>query len=153
MFRLHPTVEPTPNMKTSHSILFALTLALALPAWSADDKTAPAAPASDVKMKRIGLEEFEKLRTKKDTVVLDVRTEKEWNAGHIAGAVHIDVNAKDFEQQVGKLGTNKTFLVHCAAGVRSRRACARLNAAGFPNLYDIAPGFNGWQAAGKPVEK
>jgi rhodanese-related sulfurtransferase len=54
---------------------------------------------------------------------------------------------------VGKLGTNKVFLVHCAAGVRSRRACGRLDTAGFKELYDLAPGFNGWEKAGKPVEK
>jgi rhodanese-related sulfurtransferase len=85
--------------------------------------------------------------------VLDVRTEKEFQAGHIPGAVHIDVNAKDFEAQVAKLGTNKTFLVHCKAGVRSRRACGKLDAAGFQNLIDLAPGFDGWQQAGQPVEK
>ena len=56
-------------------------------------------------------------------------------------------------EQVGKLGTNKTFLVHCAAGVRSRRACGKLDAAGFQYLIDLAPGFNGWQQAGQPVEK
>ena len=114
---------------------------------------AAAPPAQEIKMKRVGVEEFAKLRADTNNIVLDVRTEKEFQAGHIPGAVHIDVNAKDFEKQVGKLGTNKTFLVHCAAGVRSRRACGRLDAAGFQNLIDLAPGFNGWEKAGQPVEK
>jgi rhodanese-related sulfurtransferase len=113
----------------------------------------PAQPAPEIKMKRVGVEEFAKLRTNTNNVVLDVRTEKEFKAGHIPGAINIDVNAPDFEAQVGKLGTNKTFLVHCAAGVRSRRACGRLDAAGFQNLIDLAPGFNGWQQAGQPVTK
>lgn len=116
---------------------------------------APAAAPSvqEIKMKRVGVEEFAKLRADKNNIVLDVRTEKEFKAGHIPGAVNIDVNAPDFEQQVAKLGTNKTFLVHCKAGVRSRRACGRLDAAGFQNLIDLAPGFDGWQQAGQPVEK
>lgn len=104
-------------------------------------------------MKRVGVEEFEKLRADKKNVVLDVRSEKEFKAGHIPGAVNIDVNARDFDQQVGKLDKNKTYLVHCTAGVRSMRACKRLDAAGFQNLYDLAPGFSGWERAGKPVEK
>ena len=114
---------------------------------------APVKPTQEVKMKRVGVEEFAKLRADTNNVVLDVRTEKEFQAGHIPGAVHIDVNAKDFEAQVGKLGTNRTFLIHCASGVRSRRACGRLDAAGFQNLIDLAPGFNGWEKAGQPVEK
>jgi phage shock protein E len=113
----------------------------------------PAKPAQEIKMKRVDVEEFAKLRGNTNNIVLDVRTEKEFKAGHIPGAINIDVNAPDFEQQVGKLGTNKTFLVHCAAGVRSRRACGKLDAAGFQNLIDLAPGFNGWQQAGQPVEK
>lgn len=114
---------------------------------------APAKPAPEIKMKRVGVEEFAKLRADTNNLVLDVRTEKEFKAGHIPGAVNIDVNAPDFEKQVGKLGTNKTFLVHCAAGVRSRRACGKLDAAGFQNLIDLAPGFNGWEKAGQPVTK
>lgn len=115
--------------------------------------SAPAAPAPEIKMKRVGVEEFAKLRANTNNLALDVRTEKEFKAGHIPGAVNIDVNAPDFEAQVGKLGTNRTFLVHCAAGVRSRRACGKLDAAGFQNLIDLAPGFNGWEKAGQPVTK
>ena len=104
-------------------------------------------------MKRVGVEEFDKLRQNKENVVLDVRSEKEFKAGHIPGAVNIDVNARDFDQQVAKLDKSKTYLLHCTAGVRSMRACKRLDAAGFHHLYDLAPGFSGWEKAGKPVEK
>jgi phage shock protein E len=131
-------------------VLLTISLVGSVPTVAAD---APVRPAQEIKMKRVGVEEFDKLRAQKDTVVLDVRTEKEFKAGHIPGAVNIDVNAKDFAAQVGKLGTNKVYLVHCAAGVRSRRACQNLDAAGFTNLFDLAPGFKGWEQAGKPVEK
>ncbi len=84
---------------------------------------------------------------------MDVRSEKEFKASHIPGAINIDVNARDFDDQVAKLDKNKTYLLHCTAGVRSMRACKRLDAAGFHSLYDLAPGFSGWEKAGKPVEK
>jgi rhodanese-related sulfurtransferase len=131
-----------------------------LKAWkeaghSVEVSSVPAATTSaqEIKMRRVEVEEFARLRANTNNIVLDVRTEREFKAGHIPGAIHIDVNAPDFEAQVGKLGTNRTFLVHCAAGVRSRRACGRLDAAGFQNLIDLAPGFNGWEKAGLPVEK
>lgn len=141
-------------MNTKFLLVLFVSAGLLLFTRGADEKpVAPAKPAQAIKMQRVDVEAFAKLRANTNNIVLDVRTEKEFKAGHIPGAVNIDVNAKDFEKQVGKFGTNKTFLVHCAAGVRSRRACGKLDAAGFQNLIDLAPGFNGWEKAGQPVER
>ena len=127
---------------------------MAVTAWGADDKAAPPAKKEQAaKVKRVDVEEFDKLRADKSNVVLDVRTEKEFKAGHIPGAVHIDINSPDFDEKVGKLDKNKTYLVHCAAGGRSARACKKLEGVGFKELYDLAPGFRGWEKAGKVVEK
>jgi len=120
--------------------------------WSADEKAPPAAKQA-AKVKRVDVEEFDKLRANKENVVLDVRTEKEFKAGHIPGAVNVDYRAADFDQQVGKLDKNKTYLVHCAGGVRSAAASKKMESAGFKELYDLAPGFKGWEKAGKPVQK
>jgi rhodanese-related sulfurtransferase len=102
--------------------------------------------------RRVGVDEFEKLWRDKQNVVLDVRTKKEFDAGHIPGAINLDVNAADFQQQVAKLDTNKVYLVHCAAGVRSARACDKMSQMGFGHLFDLEPGFRGWEKAGKPTE-
>ena len=73
----------------------------------------------ETKVKRVGVEEFDKLRSEKKNVVVDVRTEEEFKTGHIPGAVNVDVKAPDFEEKVANLDKNKTYLVHCAGGVRS----------------------------------
>ncbi|HTD67967.1 MAG TPA: rhodanese-like domain-containing protein [Candidatus Limnocylindria bacterium] len=57
--------------------------------------------------KRVGAEEFDKLRA----IILDVRTEAEFKAGHIPGAKNIHVNSPDFDAQVAKLDKSKTYLV------------------------------------------
>jgi phage shock protein E len=111
----------------------------------------PAKPATIVK--GVGVEEFANLRTNKTSVVLDVRTAGEYKAGHIPGALNIDFNSADFEKKVGELDKSKTYLVHCAAGVRSAKACSKLESLGFKQLVDLRPGFRAWQEAGKPVEK
>jgi len=126
---------------------------MAASAWSADDKTAPPAKKETAKVKRVDVEEFDKLRADKSNVILDVRTEREYKAGHIPGAVNIDINSPDFDEKIGKLDKNKTYLVHCAAGGRSARACKKLEGVGFKEMYDLAPGFRGWEKAGKAVEK
>jgi rhodanese-related sulfurtransferase len=137
-------------MKTKY-LLAALLISLApLTTRAADEKPAAEKKAA---VKRVDAEEFDKLRADKKNVILDVRTEKEFKAGHIPGATNIDLNSPDFDEKVAKLDKNKTYLVHCAGGVRSARACKKLEGAGFKELYDLAPGFKGWEKAGKPVEK
>ena len=139
-------------MRIQLILLGIITALLAAPARGADEK-APARPATKNKVERVDVEQFDKLRADKSRVVLDVRTEREFKAGHIPGAVNIDINAPDFDQKVAQLDKNKTYLVHCAAGGRSARACKKLEGVGFKELYDLAPGFRGWEKAGKPVEK
>ena len=104
-------------------------------------------------VKNIGVQEFEKLRTDKKNVVLDVRTSREYAAGHMPGAINIDVNAADFEKKVKALDPSKTYLVHCAAGVRSAKACGKLSKLNFGHLYNLEGGFRAWEKAGNKVEK
>ncbi len=104
-------------------------------------------------VRKVNVDEFEKLWQDKKNVVLDVRTKKEFDNGHIPGAMNLDVNAADFDQKIGELQKDKVYLVHCAAGVRSARACDKMSRLGFPHLIDLAPGFKGWEKAGKQVEK
>jgi rhodanese-related sulfurtransferase len=104
-------------------------------------------------IRRVDVDEFEKLWQDKKNIVLDVRTKKEFENGHIPGAMNLDVNSADFDQKVAKLQKDKVYLVHCAAGVRSARACDKMSRLGFPHLIDLAPGFKGWEKAGKQVEK
>ncbi len=141
-------------MKTK--ILFVLSATLIAAPCTRGADAPPAAPAANLaatKAKKVEVEEFDKLRQNKANVVLDVRTEKEFKTAHIPGAVNIDVSAPDFGAKAAKLDRSKTYLVHCAAGRRSASAGAKLTALGFTNLFDLAPGFKGWEAAGKPVEK
>ncbi len=139
-------------MKTKHLIVALLIGVLPLTgSFAADPKSVAAEKRAAVK--RVDVEEFDKLRADKKNVVLDVRTQKEFKEGHIPGAVNIDVRAADFAEKMAALDKNKTYLVHCAAGGRSANACKKMEGAGFKELYDLAPGFKGWEKAGKPVEK
>jgi rhodanese-related sulfurtransferase len=141
-------------MKTKLLLALFVALCVVLPASSADEKALPPAAKQPSKTgKRVDVEEFDKLRQNKANVVLDVRTTQEFKAGHIPGATNIDINSPDFDEKIARLDKNKTYLVHCAAGGRSARACKKLEGVGFKELYDLAPGFRGWEKAGKPVEK
>jgi rhodanese-related sulfurtransferase len=142
-------------MKTILSVL--LGFALLTPVVLAQEKSSKpvAEKKTETKVQNVKPEQFDALR-KADTnatVVLDVRTKKEYREGHIPGSVMIDFNADDFEQQVAKLDKDKTYLVHCAAGGRSSRACKKMEQLGFKKLYNLEGGMGAWEKAGKPVEK
>jgi phage shock protein E len=124
-----------------------------LAAESGTNVQAKAKAAEAATVRKVQVEEFEKLWQDKQNVVLDVRTKKEFDAGHIPGATNLDVNGPDFEKSLASLDRSKLYLVHCAAGVRSARACQTMSRAGFTNLVDLAPGFKGWEQAGKQIEK
>lgn len=106
-------------------------------------------PAQAADYKNINVAEFEKLRAEKTNVVLDVRTQKEFDAGHIPGAVLIDWNAPDFEKKITALDKDKTYLVHCAAGGRSAKAAAKLSSLNFKNIYNLEGGYRAWEKAKK----
>ena len=127
-------------------IYLAITLALLLSpasAWTQEKKA----------YKDVGPEQFDKLRANKDAVVLDVRRPSEFSQGHIAGATNVDWYASDFEKRISGLDKSKTYLVHCAGGVRSAKAAEKMASLKFTNVVNLEGGFKAWEAAGKPVKK
>ena len=104
-------------------------------------------------VRKVDVNEFEKLWKDKKNVVLDVRTDKEFAAGHIPGALNLNFHGTDFEKKVSALNKDRTYLVHCAAGVRSAKDCEVMTRLGFANLVDLPSGFKGWEKAGKPVQR
>jgi len=110
-------------------------------------------PQPKPEVKKIDIDEFDTMRQGKDAVVLDVRTKQEFAEGHVPGAVNIDISDPQFRKKVGELDKSKTYLVHCARGVRSARATKAMSAMGFDRLFDFHGGFEAWKKSGKPIEK
>lgn len=88
-----------------------------------------------------------------DLVILDVRTDEEFTAGHIEGAENIDVKSESFKDDVGKLDKSKSYIVHCRTGRRSETAVQIMEDMGFTDIYWMQDGIVGWQDAGYPVTK
>ena len=110
-------------------------------------------PADAAKVAKIDLEQFDHKRQEKNAVVLDVRTPEEFARGHVPGAVNLDFFDPQFRAKIDKLDRHKTYLVHCAKGVRSRQAASQMQKLDFPSLFDFSGGFEQWKKAGKPIEK
>lgn len=101
----------------------------------------------------VKVEEAEKLISEK-VQVLDVRTEEEWNEGHIEGAVRVDYLEKGFAEKVAKaVDPKKPVLVYCRSGGRSGKTTKVLKKLGFVEVKDLDGGITAWEKAGKKVVK
>ena len=85
------------------------------------------------------------------TVVVDVRTPSEYAAGHIQGAVNIDVEAPTFDTEIAKLDKNATYAVYCHSGRRSGLATDAMGKAGFTHVYNLSGGISDLASAGGQV--
>jgi rhodanese-related sulfurtransferase len=85
----------------------------------------------------------------KDVVIIDVRTPSEVSQGAIKGAVNINVNDRNFLEQINKLDKEKTYLVYCRSGARSARACTVMCNNGFQKLFNLQGGFMAWSRSKK----
>lgn len=88
---------------------------------------------------------------KPDFVILDVRTPEEFSGGHLAGAVNLDVQAKDFEKKLRALDRNKSYLVYCRTGNRSRMATIAMEALGFRSIFHMNEGIVKWKQQNLPL--
>ena len=89
------------------------------------------------------------LDRKEDVNVLDVRKQKEWEAGHIEGAMHIFVG--QLMDKLSQIPKEKPTVVHCSAGYRSGLAASILLRAGYVKVYNVAGGINAWISSGLPI--
>lgn len=100
----------------------------------------------------LSVDEFEKAIADKDVIRVDVRSQEEWEEGHIPGSIVIDVQKDDFlEKARALLPKDKTIAVNCRTGRRSKTAAGILAEDGY-KVIDLDTGFVGWQEAGKPCE-
>lgn len=86
-----------------------------------------------------------------ERTIIDVRTPEEFAAGHVAGAININVEAPDFDEQIAALDAEDAYLVYCRSGRRSALAADQMAEAGFTDIID-AGGLEELAAAGAPIE-
>ncbi|MBW8327863.1 MAG: rhodanese-like domain-containing protein [Thiobacillus sp.] len=86
-----------------------------------------------------------------DALILDVREDKEYAAGHIPKARHIPLGQLAGRMKELDTFKDKPILVTCRSGNRSGHACRMLKKAGFETVYNQAGGIIAWERANLPV--
>ncbi|WP_415972039.1 rhodanese-like domain-containing protein [Rhodococcus sp. 077-4] len=83
-------------------------------------------------------------------VLLDVREDDEWQAGHAPDAVHIPMG--DIPSRAGEIDNQSEVYVVCKAGGRSARVVEYLNRVGY-DAVNVDGGMLAWQAAGRQIQR
>jgi rhodanese-related sulfurtransferase len=101
----------------------------------------------------VDIEEFIiQMNMNENHTLFDVRTWMEYKKGRIPGAIHAGTSevlyaytdTMDFDQPI---------FLYCSTDFRSKPAGRSLASRGFKNIYILEPGFYGWKAAGKKIDK
>ncbi len=85
----------------------------------------------------------ERIDNENDIIILDVRTQEEFNEGHIPNSINIPLS--EIIDQAKQLFTKDTKLfIYCRSGVRSRIATSQLVLMGYNQVFDFG-GILSWQ--------
>jgi len=104
-------------------------------------------------VKEAGTLEATQLINHREAVVLDVREDKEFAAGHLLNALHIPLGQlKTRISEIEKL-KGRPVVVMCRSGVRSVTGCRVLRNNGFAEVYNLKGGIIAWEQAKMPVER
>jgi rhodanese-related sulfurtransferase len=97
-------------------------------------------------MENINNTEFKELISENSgAVIIDCRTEIEWDEGRIKNAILLDLfESQLFMQTVEGFDKNKIYLVYCRSGSRSVAACQILESVGIKNVYNLTGGISSW---------
>ena len=79
-----------------------------------------------------------------DIQLVDVRTPKEYNDGHIENAKLIDFLSEDFKIKIQELEKEKPIYLYCRSGRRSGKASKILTDLGFAEIVDLKGGYLAW---------
>jgi rhodanese-related sulfurtransferase len=101
----------------------------------------------------LSVTEFSTKIAEAGVITLDVRTPGEFNDGHIEGALLIDFQSGNFENEIESLDKNQTYAVYCRSGSRSGQAVKVMREAGFNDIYNLDGGVIDWTNSELPLVK
>src|SRR5690349_2081757 len=106
------------------------------------------------RIREINIEQYKKMLSSREPhLLIDVREDGEWAAGHAAGSLHLGkgIIERDIETKVPE--KKATLVLYCGGGFRSALAGDALRSMGYSNVISLDGGWRAYQEAGLPVEK
>ena len=86
----------------------------------------------------------DKIFSDNSPVLVDVRTENEWESGHISGSINLPLN--QLKDRLNEIENDKESVFYCQTGFRSSIALSLVEQ-NFSNISDLVGGFTAWEAS------
>jgi rhodanese-related sulfurtransferase len=86
-------------------------------------------------------------------LLVDVREESEWEAGHAAGAIHLSKGIIERDIETCIPSKDQRLILYCGGGYRSVLAADNLKKMGYTNAVSLAGGWRAYVSEGLPVEE
>lgn len=106
------------------------------------------------RIREIDIEQYKKMVSSGEPhLLIDVREDSEWAAGHAAGSTHLGkgIIERDIESKVPLKDT--TLVLYCGGGFRSALAGDALRQMGYSSVISLDGGWRAYQSSGLPLEK
>ena len=106
------------------------------------------------RVREIDIEQYKKMITAGEPhLLVDVREDSEWSAGHVTGAVHLGkgIIERDIESKVPQKET--TLVLYCGGGFRSALAADNLKKMGYAQVISMDGGIREWREKGYPLTR
>ena len=104
------------------------------------------------RVKEIDIEGYKKLPGE-GHLLIDVREDNEWAAGHAKGAIHLGKGIIERDIEIAVPDKSTTMVLYCGGGFRSALVADALQKMGYTGAISLDGGWRAWNAAALPTEK
>lgn len=103
------------------------------------------------RVREMSIHEFTSIPITERPLLVDVRTEDEWDDGHAEGAVHLCAGA--IEERIREIVTDSTtpIVCYCVDGERSALVAEELSELGYTHVASLSGGLKAWLSAKEPI--
>jgi rhodanese-related sulfurtransferase len=106
------------------------------------------------RIREIGIEEYQRLLAAGLAgQLVDVREDSEWQAAHVAGAVHLSKGVIERDVETTFPDKETPLVLYCGGGYRSALATDNLQKMGYRNVISLDGGWRALEASGLPLSK
>lgn len=105
------------------------------------------------RVQEIGIERYKEMASSGEPhVLVDIREDREWDAGHVSGALHLGkgIIERDIETKVPDKSTR--LVLYCGGGFRSALAADALRQMGYEHAISLDGGWRALRESGLPLE-
>ena len=105
-----------------------------------------------MRIREMQIDEYRRLRESGERhLLIDVREDREWQAGHAEGAIHLGKGVIERDIETAVPDKSARMVLYCGGGYRSALAADALGKMGYTGAISLDGGWRAYEASGLPL--